>query len=135
MKARKVKKLDPDGPFGKQMRRIVRVRAKELHSFVPHALDPAEREALHDMRIAAKRLRYVFELAEPCFGKPAKTRARRARALQDAIGEIHDCDELLPLAERKPRLAAAVRSRRERLFGDFLDMWGTMEGKTWEIKP
>lgn len=128
-------KLDPDGPFAEQMRRIVRVRTKELHSFVPRALDPAEQKALHDMRIAAKRLRYVFELAEPCFGKAARTRAKRARALQDAIGEIHDCDELLPLAEREPRLDAAVRARRQRLFGEFLDMWGTMEGKTWEIKP
>jgi CHAD domain-containing protein len=85
------------------------------------------------MRIAAKRLRYVFELAEPCFGAAASARAKRARALQDAIGEVHDCDVLLDLVQAEPELLGAVRARRERLFAEFLDMWGTMEEEEWEI--
>ena len=135
MKAKRVKGLDPDADFAGAMQRIVKVRSKELRSFAPRALDPAETVALHDMRIAAKRLRYVFELAEPCFGKSARSRAKQARALQDAIGEVHDCDVLLDLAEGEPELLAAVRARRERLFADFLDTWGTMEEEKWEITP
>ena len=130
-----MKGLDPDADFAAAMARIVKVRAKELRSFVPRALDPAETVALHDMRIAAKRLRYVFELAEPCFGGAARKRAKRARALQDAIGEVHDCDVLLDLAEGEPELLAAVQARRERLFAEFLDTWGTIEEKKWEITP
>ena len=65
MKARKVKKLDPDGTLTGNAARIVEVRLRELRSFAPRALDPAEVDALHDMRIAAKRLRYVLEAADP----------------------------------------------------------------------
>jgi hypothetical protein len=100
MKARRVKGLDPDASFADAARRIVSVRLDELHSFVPAALDPSQERALHDMRIAAKRLRYVLEVAEPCFGPPARAGAKRARALQDVLGELHDCDVLLPLVER-----------------------------------
>lgn len=135
MRAKRVKGLDPDAELASAMQRIVRVRAKELRSFVPRALDPAEAGALHDMRIAAKRLRYVFELAEPCFGADARSRAKRARVLQDAIGEVHDCDVLIELAEGEPELLAAVRARRERLFEEFLDRWGTMKEEEWEITP
>ena len=97
MKARKVKGLDPEGPLADNARLMVRSRLDELCSFAPRALDPDERETLHDMRIAAKRLRYVLELTAPCFGPYAQRAAGHARKLQDAIGEVHDCDVLEPL--------------------------------------
>lgn len=96
MKARKVGGLDPGMPLADAAERIVRVRLRELDSFVPRALDPAEADALHDLRIAAKRLRYVLEVTAPCFGSYATTAAKRARQLQDVAGEVHDCDVLLP---------------------------------------
>ena len=100
MKARKVTGLDPAGTVADQMELIARVRLDELCSFSPRVLDPAEVDALHDMRIAAKRLRYVLELAHPCFGRQARLGAEQARALQDLLGEIHDCDEMLPAVAR-----------------------------------
>lgn len=96
MKARKVKKLDPSAPLEQNAARIVRTRADELRSFAPEALAPDAIGAQHDMRIAAKRLRYVLEVTGFCFGKPAQTARRRARDLQDLLGEIHDCDVMLP---------------------------------------
>ena len=72
MKARRVKGLDPDGPLADNAERIVRVRLDELCGFMPHAADPGEVVALHDMRIAAKRLRYVLEVTGPCFGPYAE---------------------------------------------------------------
>jgi len=96
VKARRVKGLDPEGPLADQAERIVRARLDELYGFMPAAADPAKVEALHDMRIAAKRLRYVLEVTAPCFGPYAATAARRARELQDLLGEIHDCDVMLP---------------------------------------
>ena len=69
MKARAVKGLDPDATLADNLERIVATRLDELCSFVPRALDPTRMKALHDMRIAAKRLRYILEVgAEPCFG-------------------------------------------------------------------
>jgi hypothetical protein len=96
VKARKVKKLDPAAPLGVNAARIVRTRVDELRSFAPEALAPDATDAQHDMRIAAKRLRYVLEVTEFCFGKPAQTARRRARDLQDLLGEMHDCDVMLP---------------------------------------
>ena len=96
MKARKVKGLDPAAPLGDNAERIVRVRLDELCSFMPRAADPAEVEALHDMRIAAKRLRYILEITHPCFGPYAEAAVKCVKELQEVLGEIHDCDVQLP---------------------------------------
>ena len=117
MKARKVKGLEPHGTLADNAERIVRVRLDELQSFIPRALDPSEVVALHDMRIAAKRLRYVLEVtAETCFGPYAETALKRIKDLQDLLGEIHDCDVQLPrvearIQELRAEDARAARSR------------------------
>jgi CHAD domain-containing protein len=100
VKARKVKRLDPDGALRENARRIIDTRAAEVRSFSPGVLDPRNVEDLHDMRIAAKRLRYVLELTAPVFGEPAEQAAKRAKKLQDLLGEIHDCDVTIPRVER-----------------------------------
>jgi hypothetical protein len=115
MKARPVKKLDPSRSLGENAARIVKVRLDEMRGFAPKALDGKEK-AQHDMRIAAKRLRYVLEVTGFCFGKPADTARRRARDLQDILGEIHDCDVMFPRVrdhlERLQRAdAEAVRAK------------------------
>lgn len=119
MKARPVKKLDPKRSLGENAARIVDVRLDELRSFASKALDSEEVKAQHDMRIAAKRLRYVLEVAGFCFGRPADTARRRARDLQDILGEMHDCDVMLPrvldhLAELREADAEAVRRKASR---------------------
>jgi hypothetical protein len=98
VKARKVRKLDPDGTLAEALLRIVAVRALEVESFVPRALDPTKSKAQHDMRIAVKRLRYLLELAEPALGEPAAEGAQAAKRLQTVLGKIHDCDEMLERA-------------------------------------
>jgi hypothetical protein len=97
VKARRVKGLDPDAPLADNLQRMIGVRLDELCAFVPKVLDPSRVTALHDMRIAAKRLRYILEVgAEPCFGPYAQTAIQRTRDLQDLLGELHDCDVQLP---------------------------------------
>jgi hypothetical protein len=115
VKARRVKKLDPARPLGENAARIITVRLEELHSFAPRAL-AGKTKAQHDMRIAAKRLRYVLEVTGFAFGQPADTARRRARDLQDILGEIHDCDVMLPrvrghLEELQQVDAEAVRAK------------------------
>jgi hypothetical protein len=95
VKAQPVKKLDPSRPLGENAARIIQVRLDEMLAFAPRALD-GKTKTQHDMRIAAKRLRYVLEVTGFCFGRPADTARRRARDLQDILGEIHDCDVMLP---------------------------------------
>jgi hypothetical protein len=96
VKAKRVKGLEPAAPLNENAARIVHTRLQELRSFVPEALQPGAVEAQHDMRIAAKRLRYVLEVTGECFGKSAATARKRARDLQDVLGDIHDCDVMLP---------------------------------------
>jgi hypothetical protein len=107
VKARRVKHLDSEGSLADNAERIVRTRLDELYSFTPKALNPKRVKALHDMRIAAKRLRYVLEVTSFCFGDYAGTATKRAKELQDLLGEIHDCDEMLP------RVRAALDELRE----------------------
>jgi CHAD domain-containing protein len=118
MKAQPVKKLDPTRSLGENAARIVQVRLDEMLAFAPRALE-GKTKAQHDMRIAAKRLRYVLELTGFVFGKPADTARRRARDLQDILGEIHDCDVMLPrvrdhLKRLRQEDSRAVRSRAGR---------------------
>jgi len=124
MKARAVPDLDPEGRLLDNARRIAAVRQAELESFVPRALDPAETKALHDMRIAAKRLRYVLELFRPVLGDVAAATAKRARELQETLGEIHDCDDLLVRLRASGRplhvAIAHVTARRAKLFERFV---------------
>ena len=131
MKARKVKGLDPDGTLDDNAERIVAVRLAELRSFGPRALDPEEVEALHDMRIAAKRLRYVLELAKPALGPSAAGGARTAKKLQDLLGRIHDCDVMLPRARQHEavEVAAHLAARRETLHGQFRRDWRRLESR------
>jgi CHAD domain-containing protein len=96
VKARKVKKLDPAAPLAENAARIARARLGEMRSFAAAALRPENAREQHDMRIAAKRLRYVLEATEFCFGKPGTVARRRAKSLQDVLGELHDCDVMLP---------------------------------------
>ena len=148
MKARKVK-LDSDAPVGESLLAILAVRLDELYSF-----DAAKPGDLHDMRIAAKRVRYILEAAEPVFGEPAGRGVKTMKQVQDLLGEIHDCDELLPLVDRhEARLrgedaAAAANKRplpnrrkyrglealrahtvaeRERLYAKFARKWAKLE--------
>jgi CHAD domain len=99
VKARKVKKLDSAASLDQNAARIILSRLRELRSFAPEALVPDAIVAQHDMRIAAKRLRYVIEVTGFCFGKSAQAAGRRARDLQDLLGEIHDCDVMMPRVE------------------------------------
>lgn len=100
MKARPIRHLRPKGALADNAQRIVTVRLDELCSFMPAAADPDRITELHDMRIAAKRLRYVLEVTGHCFGPYAGKALRRTKELQELLGEIHDCDVHAPDVER-----------------------------------
>lgn len=60
--------------------------------------------ALHEARKAAKRTRYAAEAARPALGRPARTFAKRVKAVQKILGDHQDSvvarDALRTLAAR-----------------------------------
>jgi CHAD domain-containing protein len=132
MKARRVEGLDPAAPLRPNASRIVRVRLDELRDLAEKALTEEATTAQHDTRIAAKRLRYVLEIVGPCFGEEAKATRRASKELQSVLGDLHDCDLMLPKVAAIESLATALQSRRERLFRDFVALWRAEASKgTW----
>ena len=153
MKARKVRGLDPGMPLADAAERIVAVRRAELCELAAQSQEPEAVTQLHDTRIAAKRLRYVLEITAPCFGPYAPAATKRAKEIQDLLGEIHDCDVMLPrladlsrrlrdkdaaylvgmsLSAEPPnadayrgleRLAVELVARRAKLFADWRELW------------
>lgn len=130
MKARGVEGLDPTASLRPNAERIVRTRLDELRSLAPAALEPSASAAQHDMRIAAKRLRYLLEITGPCFGSEAKAARDAAKTLQSVLGEIHDCDQMLPEVWGIESLRDLLRTRRELLFRQFSDLWRD-EAQAW----
>jgi CHAD domain-containing protein len=132
MKARQVEDLDPSAPLRPNASRIVRVRLEEMRDLGTEALAEGATTAQHDARIAAKRLRYVLEIVGLCFGEEAKAARQAAKALQSVLGDLHDCDLMLPKVAAIESLAEALRDRRERFFCDFVALWQAEASKgTW----
>ncbi len=132
MKARAIEGLEADGPLSPNVARIVAVRLDELRGLADAALAPDASEAQHDMRIAAKRLRYVLEIFASCLGEEADEARRAAKHLQAVLGDIHDCDLMLVKVEQIGSVAALLRQRRQRLFQDFVELWQAEASKgTW----
>jgi CHAD domain-containing protein len=132
VKAREVEGLDPRAPLRPSAARIVRTRLDELRGFADEALAPEASAAQHNMRIAAKRLRYALEIFGPCIGEEAKVARDAAKQLQSVLGDLHDCDLMLPKVGRIGSAATLLRERRERLFHDFVGQWQAEASKgTW----
>jgi len=132
MKPRKVEGLVPQAPLRPNAARIVRTRLEELRDFDVEALALDASAAQHNMRIAAKRLRYVLEIVGPCFGEEAKVARDAAKRLQSVLGDLHDCDLMLPKVEQIRSAAALLHERRERLFHEFVELWQAEASKgTW----
>lgn len=128
--------VDPDVSLPEVAARAFRKLKKAVEQLPDK---PADAE-LHKVRIRVKRARYAAELAEPMAGKPAQRFIKRAKKLQDALGEHQDAAvaeqrvRRLLRAERKPlavtlsrRLVDKQRTRREEARAEFLDAWPGLE--------
>jgi CHAD domain-containing protein len=74
----------------------------------------------------------VLEITGDCFGDEAKAARGAARELQQILGDIHDCDVMLPRVRHIDSLATLLRERRKLLFQRFRDLWQAERGKgTW----
>jgi CHAD domain-containing protein len=107
VKASRVKGLRPGTRLGGAAQRIAKQRVADLLAFDEAVRDPANVRELHDLRIAAKRLRYTLEVLGTVLGPAAGVVEDEARALQDLLGDVHDCDVLAPRLEAELAKLAA----------------------------
>lgn len=84
--------INPDASVLENARRVMAVRIAEFYSYEPFVTRPEHSNELHDLRIAAKRLRYTLELFEPEFGAEGKRLISRVKDLQEELGNLHDHD-------------------------------------------
>lgn len=136
-KPRSVAGIDPDRRLRFNARRILAVRIDEVFSYDRLVADPANVTELHDMRIACKRLRYLLETFAVAFDDDLRRFIRQVGALQDILGDIHDCDVQLPMLQehlaRLPEgsdqelgvraLLVRTRERRGDLYVQFMQEW------------
>jgi CHAD domain-containing protein len=83
-------------------------RLDEFLAFDAIVDQPDKVAELHEMRIAAKWLRYTLEAFAPLYTAELKEWLQAVRAAQDDLGEIHDCDVW---AEFSPRFLEKERQR------------------------
>jgi len=67
-------------------------RLETLLAYDEIVYQPEKVTELHQMRIAAKWLRYTTETFAPLYAEQLKPYLQAVRAVQDILGEIHDCD-------------------------------------------
>ncbi len=122
---------------------MLHTRLEELYQFASYISDPANVVELHNMRIAAKRLRYTLEIFAPCFtGKEFEKVYNQAKSIQEQIGEIHDRDVRGPLlqvfldshAHSRPeirlgleRMIQTQQSERAALYAKFITYWNKLQ--------
>jgi CHAD domain-containing protein len=99
-KARPVE-IDAEEPFSAAARRVLSVRAEELVEHARACKEDPNPDAIHDTRVAARRLRSVLEVFTGAL--PEKQRKRVLDEVKEALeglGPARDLDVQLLLVER-----------------------------------
>jgi CHAD domain-containing protein len=89
--------LDPEASLETNARRVLAVRVDELFRYGPIIPDAEASEALHDARIATKRLRYTLELFRLVFQDDGERAIEQLKDLQEELGVLHDHDVRIAL--------------------------------------
>jgi inorganic triphosphatase YgiF len=96
-KAKPIRELDCQAATGENARIIARTRLDELYSWAKYVDIPYHVRELHDLRIAAKRLRYTLEVFEDVLPAASQAVVKELSRIQDEIGALHDSDVMIAL--------------------------------------
>jgi len=136
----------------------------ELHRRISDLLDfesvvvfPADARQLHQMRIAAKRLRYAMEVFAEAWDGLLALAIEQVKRIQNELGDLHDCDVWIETCAAFPdqekqrfmdfqgslrgfshltpgldHLAADRRARRDAIHRQFIETWQSLAAaETW----
>ncbi len=96
-KAGPIKGLDIHGSTSQNASIIARTRLEDLYAWEQYVDAPYVVRELHNLRIAAKRLRYTLEVFEDYLPEACKAAVDELQQLQDELGAMHDSDVLIAL--------------------------------------
>jgi len=96
-KARAISNIDAHAPTGRNARIIAKTRLEEMYYWNVYVDDPSNVQELHNLRIAAKRLRYTLEIFEETFPPESKQVIQEVTQIQEELGLIHDNDVMMAL--------------------------------------
>lgn len=100
-KAKKIPYLNPHQPLDISLQKILRTRFDEMISFEQGTIDGSDIEALHDMRVASRRVQAVFKIFRGAFPKKKyKAEYEEIRSLIRALGEVRDYDVFIDKLEK-----------------------------------
>lgn len=149
-KARPLLAVNPQGALKENAPLMLFTRLEEMYQFEPYISDVNRVEELHNMRIAAKRLRYTMEIFAPSYpGDSYEQIYNWVKNVQEKIGAIHDADVRRPLlgafldeesADRPEfrigleRLIQKQNVQRAKLYKDFVDYWNDLQRKEMKRK-
>ena len=96
-RAKPITGLDSQAATGVNARIIARIRLEELYGWSQYVDNPYHVRELHNMRIAAKRLRYTFEVFEEVLPEACRAIVKELTHIQDELGALHDSDVMIAL--------------------------------------
>ena len=96
-KAKPIPHLDIHASNDKNARIIIKVRLDEMYSWEACVDDPDRIEDLHNLRIAAKRLRYTLEIFEAILPQENASLRKEVEQIQEELGALHDSDVMTAL--------------------------------------
>ena len=96
-KARPITGLDAHAPTGRNARVIARIRLDELYDWSRYIDDVYHGRELHNLRIAAKRLRYTLEVFEAVLPAACLSIVKELEMVQEELGALHDSDVMITL--------------------------------------
>lgn len=100
-KAKKIPGLDPNHPLDISLLKILRTRFDEMTVHEQGTIDGSDIEALHDMRVASRRVQAVFKMFRSIFPKKKfKTEYNELRLLIRSLGEVRDYDVFIDKTEK-----------------------------------
>jgi CHAD domain-containing protein len=122
-------------PAASDWRGLLKLRASRRAGEVMAAVDEAgtfyRPDRIHRVRIAAKKLRYVRELAEEANGvRRPSARLRQLKTLQDTLGRLHDIQVFI---DRTWRAQASMNAQQLRVWSELHVLQQALENECCDL--
>lgn len=86
-------------------------------------------EKLHELRLAAKHLRYTLEIFGPLAGAEWEQEIARIREVQELLGAVNDCVTTSALMKEHDHDTTALKRLLQKRLADFRGHWGKHCGR------